>query len=263
MVNLRTQLTELLAAGGIADAALEAGWILEDIPDAAKALETARRRAAHEPLQYLLGKWEFYGMPFYVGEGVLIPRADTETLVDAVLADVPDCAGQRIADLCTGSGCIAAALAKRMPQTQFFGLDMSPAALSYAEKNTALNHTDNVQLVCADVLDEKTAAQYSGLSAIVCNPPYLTAEDMANLQQEVTYEPASALDGGADGLHFYREITRIWKHSLRAGGLLAYEAGYTQAAQIGEILRENGFVQIRQICDLGGIARVVTGRTEN
>ena len=257
---LHRELTEMLTAAGIEDAALEAQWITEDIPDAGEAREIAARRAKHEPLQYLLGKWEFYGLEFFVGEGVLIPQADTETLVDAVLSRVKDRAGQEIIDLCTGSGCIALALAAHMKHTRFTGIDISEKALQYARRNLWHHALQNAALCCADVLDASAAAQYHGITAIVCNPPYLTADDMAALQTEVTYEPETALFGGEDGLAFYRQITAVWKHTLAAGGLLAFEAGAEQADDICAILTENGFSGVETVCDLNGVRRVVLGR---
>lgn len=261
--QLLRELISVLRAGEIEDAELEAKWILEDAETEAAAREIAKRRAKHEPLQYLLGKWEFYGLPFYVGAGVLIPRADTETLVEAVLSRVKDCSGQMIADLCTGSGCIALALAAHMEDTRFVGIDVSTAAWEYAKKNLALHQSTNVQFYCANVLDAATAAQYHNLAAIVCNPPYLTAEDMENLQEEVRYEPETALYGEPDGLHFYREITRLWRESLCEGGLLAYEVGIHQANDVAAILSQNGFAEIEKLCDYNDVERVVLGRKVN
>lgn len=260
--NLHRELTAVLQSGGIDDPALEAKWILEDTASEADARAAAARRAKHEPLQYLLGKWEFYGMPFYVGEGVLIPRPDTETVVDAVLSRLKDSAGQQILDLCTGSGCIALALAAHLPQSRITGLEKSPAALRYAERNQAALGLKNAQMLAADVLDPAAAALYRELDAIVSNPPYLTAEDMRRLQREVSYEPAAALDGGSDGLHFYREITRLWRGSLRAGGMLAFEVGIHQAENVAAILEQNGFERMERIRDLGGIERVVLARKQ-
>ena len=258
--NLHRELTAVLQSGGIDDPALEAKWILEDTASEADARAAAARRAKHEPLQYLLGKWEFYGLTMFVGEGVLIPRADTETLVDAVLSRVKDCPGRMIADLCTGSGCIVLALAAHMDDTRFAGIDFSEKALEYAEKNLAYHRLSNVKFDRADVLDAAVAAQYQNLAAIVCNPPYLTAEDMRNLQAEVRFEPETALYGEPDGLHFYREITRIWKHTLCDGGLLCYEVGIGQADDVAAILSQNGFAEIEKIRDLNGVERVVLGR---
>ncbi|MBR6107420.1 MAG: peptide chain release factor N(5)-glutamine methyltransferase [Oscillospiraceae bacterium] len=254
---LLRELTEILRAGGIEDAGLEAQWICGDMPDAERARETAKRRAAHEPLQYLLGTWEFYGLPMQVGPGVLIPRADTETLVDAVLErqqHLPQTPAA--ADLCTGSGCIALALKSRLPQLTVTGIDKSETALGYARRNAGANRLD-VQWCCDDVL---APANLPGmLDLIVCNPPYLTADDMANLQQEVAFEPEEALFGGADGLDFYRSITALWKDVLRQGGLLAYEIGCTQGAAVEAILRQNGFRDTEIIRDLSGLERVVLG----
>ena len=257
---LHRELTAALRAGGTEDPELEASWILEDAHTPEQAREIAQRRAAHEPLQYLLGKWEFYGMPFYVGTGVLIPRADTETLVEAVLARVPDAPGQQITDLCTGSGCIALALAAHMTHTQFTGIDLSAAALEYARRNQTLNGLRNARMCRADVLDAAAASQYHDLAAVVCNPPYLTAAEMQQLQQEVRYEPQEALAGGADGLDFYRRITELWRDSLRNGGLLAYEVGYEQADAVAALLAENSFSDIETVSDYNGIERVVLGR---
>lgn len=260
---LLRELIALLRDGEIEDAELEAKWILEDAETDADAREIARRRANREPLQYLLGKWEFYGLTMFVGEGVLIPRADTETLVEAVLSRVKDCFGQMIADLCTGSGCIALALAAHMENTRFAGIDVSAAAAEFAKKNLAFHQFPNVKFDCANVLDASTAAQYHDLAAIVCNPPYLTAEDMQNLQAEVRYEPETALYGESDGLHFYREITRLWRDSLCTGGLLAYEVGIRQADDVAAILSQNGFAAIEKLRDYNGVERVVLGRKVN
>lgn len=255
---LLRELAEMLRAGGIEDAELEAKWICEDMPDAEAARETARRRAKHEPLQYLLGAWEFYGLRIEVGQGVLIPRADTETLVEAALDRLKQTASPRIMDLCTGSGCIALALKSQMPDADVTGIEKSAEAMKFAEKNRSALGLD-ITLVPGDVLQAETAAAFTGLDCIVSNPPYLTADDMAHLQQEVTYEPASALDGGADGLHFYREITRLWRDALKPGGLLAFEIGCTQGADAAEILRQNDFEQIAVLRDLNGNDRVVQG----
>ncbi|MCR5304891.1 MAG: peptide chain release factor N(5)-glutamine methyltransferase [Oscillospiraceae bacterium] len=256
---LLRELNRILRSGGIEDAELEAKWIYDDAASAEEATALAERRAKHEPLQYLLGTWEFYGLPMRVGKGVLIPRPDTETLVDAVRARLKDAPSQRVADLCTGSGCIALALALHMEKTVFLGLDSSAAALSYARQNLRLNESGNVRFYCANVLDTETPAQFSGLTAIVCNPPYLTAKDMASLQTEVTYEPAEALAGGEDGLDYYRAITRLWKPSLLPGGLLAYEVGIYQAKAVAAILAENGFERIETVPDLNEVPRVVLG----
>ena len=169
----------------------------------------AYRRISGYPLQYLLGKWEFFGLPFYVGEGVLIPRQDTETLVETVLKiKLPE--NPKILDLCSGSGCIAVSLALNIKNADVTAVEISDKAAEYIKKNAELNNTD-LNIVKDDVLSEKTAEIFSGIDVIVCNPPYLTAEDMKSLQKEVTFEPETALFGGKDGLDFYRNITKLWK----------------------------------------------------
>ncbi len=217
----------------------------------------AYRRICGYPLQYLLGKWEFFGLPFYVGEGVLIPRQDTETLVETVLKiKLPE--NPKILDLCSGSGCIGVSLALNIKNADVTAVEISDKAAEYIKKNAELNNTD-LNIVKDDVMSEKTAAIFSGIDAIVCNPPYLTAEDMKSLQKEVTFEPETALFGGKDGLDFYRNITKLWKDCLKSGGILAYEIGMGQEDAVMKILEENNFINIEMTEDLSGIIRVVRG----
>ena len=171
-----------------------------------------QRRAFHEPLQYILGEWEFYGMRLFVGKGVLIPRPDTETLVDSILDMVQKSRNFAYHRLCTGSGCIALALKQHLPKVKVTAIDFSQYALEYAKKNAEYHHLD-IDLIHADVLDKATLSSFLENSAdvIVSNPPYLDYDDMAELQTEVKHEPASALAGGKDGLRFYRSITNLWK----------------------------------------------------
>lgn len=267
--QLQKSLSEILSL--LPDARFEAGCILShvtgkalplallepSVPEHARerALFIAERRSRGEPLQYLLGEWEFYGMKMLVGEGVLIPRQDTECLVDTVTALCRGRGALRIADLCTGSGCIALALKKQLPEAAVMGLDRSEKALFYAEKNRALHGLD-VDLYLGDAEEPV----FSDLDVLVSNPPYLTAEDMEHLQREVTFEPAMALFGGEDGLSFYRLIARRWKGALRPGGLIAFEGGMGQAGDISRILEENGYTDINTVQDLNGIDRVVTAR---
>jgi release factor glutamine methyltransferase len=219
----------------------------------------AVRRNAGEPLQYILGEWEFYGMRLFVGEGVLIPRPDTEALADTAIAHGRAYSAPRIADLCSGSGCLALALEANLPHAQVYAVEKSPAAMHYLRKNAAY-HQSQLQIMQADVLLPETAQQLQELDIIVSNPPYLTAQEMQELQTEVRHEPELALYGlTADGLHFYREITKLWKSSLRTGGLLAYEVGDGQAQQVAAILQEHGFSDVRILCDLAGNPRVVEG----
>ena len=231
----------------------------EPVPDekAAEILFLAQRRSQGWPLQYLLGQWEFWGCNFKVGEGVLIPRPDTETLVEQVL-DI--CRRERltapkIADLCSGSGCIAVALKKELPQADIYAVELSEKALPYLRQNTVLNGCGDIHIIHGDVLLRDTARSLMGLDILVSNPPYLTSQDMKELQTEVTHEPPSALFGGEDGLGFYRAITELWNISVKDGGFIAYEFGMGQHDAVKDILENNGFADVELRRDGGGIIR--------
>ena len=218
----------------------------------------AEKRISGYPLQYILGEWEFFGLPFYVGEGVLIPRQDTETLVEAVIAKAAGLTSPKILDLCSGSGCIAIALEKNIPGAKVAAVEYSKPALAYLLKNTELNGSD-VTAYEGDVLSGSFSENFSGIDIITANPPYLTSDDMNVLQREVTFEPDTALFGGNDGLLFYREITKKWKNCLCDSGSLFFETGINQEKDVADILSLNGFEDIRMHTDLNGIIRVVSG----
>lgn len=221
-------------------------------------LAMTERRISGEPLQYILGEWEFYGMRLFVGTGVLIPRADTELLIDTVLDLYQDKNNLKILDLCTGSGCIALALRKYIPNAEITGIDISERALYYAEKNKNYHGLD-INFMLGDVLDDAVAQKFENLDLLISNPPYLTRQEMENLQKEVSYEPVSALAGGFDGLDFYKNITSIWKNRLKQNGLLIYEIGCQQGNSVAEILKINNFENIRVMQDLEHRDRVVLG----
>lgn len=231
----------------------------EPVPDekAEEILALAKRRCEGYPLQYLLGQWEFWGCEFKIGEGVLIPRPDTETLVEQVL-DIcrrEKLPSPKIADLCSGSGCIAVALKKELPQADVYAVELSDKALEYLRHNTAANGCGDIHIIKGDVLKKEAALSLTGLDILVSNPPYLTAQDMRELQTEVTFEPASALFGGDDGLDFYRAMTEIWKSSINKGGYIAYEFGMGQHEQVKSILEQEGFTNVELRQDGGGIIR--------
>ncbi|MBQ8926716.1 MAG: peptide chain release factor N(5)-glutamine methyltransferase [Oscillospiraceae bacterium] len=254
----RFALARMLGDAGIPDAFFDAGCIEAQFPGEEDRLAAAKRRMAGEPLQYILGEWEFYGMRLFVGEGVLIPRPDTETLIDTLLPLCKGRRGLRVVDLCTGSGCIALSLAKHLDGALVTGLDLSVQALSYARRNSDY-HALPVSWQEADVCDRAAAAQFSGVDVLVSNPPYLTAQEMTVLQREVTYEPACALFGGEDGLVFYRTVTQLWTPCLAPGGILAYEIGETQGKAVEAILNAHGYTGVRTVHDLAGQPRVVYG----
>ena len=218
------------------------------------------RRLSGEPLQYILGEWEFYGLPFKVGEGVLIPRQDTETLVDVSLSflEKRSRTERKTLDLCAGSGCIGIALAK-LAAAEVTSVEKSPQAFAYLKENTALNGIE-VNAVLGDVLTDDTVRGEFDL--IVSNPPYLTESDMRSLQKEVEFEPKAALYGGSDGMDFYKRILEIYPKKLKSGGMIAVEIGMGQEVSVSAIFRENG-LQPRLEKDLRGIYRIVHGIIDN
>lgn len=220
--------------------------------------QLASRRLEGEPLQYLLGEWEFYGLTLKVGPGVLIPRPDTETLVETGLSYLKGRTGCRVLDLCAGTGCVGLAVERSAKDiSALYALEKEEAAFFYLKENLAA-YESRVMPLHQDGLAPGPEADR--LDLILCNPPYLTGEDMESLQTEVRYEPPSALDGGEDGLDFYRRLTAVWKDRLVSGGLLAYEIGMGQQEDVTQILRQEGLEQIHWKEDLSGIVRVVAGR---
>ena len=229
---------------------------------AAEIRALAVRGSEGYPLQYLLGQWEFWGCNFKIGEGVLIPRPDTETLVEQVL-DIcrrEKLKAPKIADLCSGSGCIAVALKKELPQADVYAVELSDDALGYLRENTTANGCGDIHIIKGDVLKRETSMSLMGLDILVSNPPYLTSQDMSELQTEVRYEPASALFGGDDGLGFYRAMTQLWKMSIKDGGFIAYEFGMGQHDDVKAVLEGNGFADVELRRDGGGIIRTAAAR---
>ena len=226
-----------------------------------KAIQAAHRRIKGEPLQYIIGQWEFYGLPFKVGEGVLIPRQETELLVEKAIERLPE-KGAMI-DLCSGSGCIPIAIAKNSNANLCYGVELSEQAMDYFRENIRLNGVGNdviplqgdVLYPAEELLDDLPAK----CSVITANPPYLTADEMANLQKEVRHEPESALFGGADGLDFYRVIFGVWKHKLERGGSFLTEVGDSQADSVRSLMENEGF-ECEVYDDLNKTGRVVAGK---
>ncbi len=217
-----------------------------------------RRRMDGEPLQYLVGEWEFYGLTFKVGEGVLIPRQDTETIVDTVIKKAPKDRKLTVADLCSGSGCIAMALEKHLDCEQIIGIELSDKAFGYLQQNIKLN-SSTMKALKGDVTKKETAAQLPMCDIITANPPYLTREDMAKLQKEVSFEPQFALYGGDDGLDIYRHIVINFKDRIKQGGFFAFEIGMGMEDEVSTLLVRHGFENVRASKDACGIFRCVTG----
>lgn len=225
-----------------------------DIEQLEYALE---KRAGGYPLQYIIGEWEFYGYRFKVGEGLLIPRADTETLIEAV--NSLRLKSPVITDLCSGSGCIAVTLEKEISGSEVYAIEYSDKAFSYLKKNIEINNS-KVHAVLGDIFDEKVILEMPLSDIIVSNPPYLTEKDMNNLQKEVHFEPEMALRGGSDGLDFYKKIVSLWKKKLKNNGYIVFEIGINQEEAVSKIFKENGFSDIKYVKDLSGIIRVVLAK---
>ena len=224
----------------------------------AEYLALLRRRAAGEPVQYILGEWDFMGLTFAVGPGVLIPRPETELLAETAIACLRGRQKPRVLELCGGSGCIAIAVAKALPQAEITVLELSGDAMSYLQKNIARHGVKNVTAVQGDALSPPPtiAGRYD---AILSNPPYIARSELPTLQREVRREPAMALDGGADGLDFYRGFNRIYPKMLTDGGLLLYEIGEEQGDAVAALLREAGLERVSVLRDLYGLPRDVLG----
>lgn len=214
------------------------------------------RRTAGEPLQYILGKWEFMGLPFYVGEGVLIPRPETELLVEFAVDFLKDKKNPIVFDLCSGSGCIAISVAKLVKNASVFAVEKSSEAFGYLEKNISLNSADNVTALNGDIFDKNILCNVAP-DIILSNPPYIRSEDIDTLQREVRKEPVVALDGGDDGYDFYRELADNWLVRLSDSGAIAVECAEDQTEAISKMFGKVG-KKISVINDLSGLPRVVT-----
>ncbi len=264
--------TKCLTDAGVPDAALDAWYLLqmvckiersyyyvhgeEDITqDAQKEYEIAvQKRAEHIPLQYIIGEQEFMGLRFKVNSNVLIPRQDTETLVEQVLKIVKP--GMKVLDLCTGSGCVLISVLKNAPELTGMGSDISKTALLVAKENAKLHEVD-AEWVRSDLFDNITET----FDVIMANPPYIPTGEILSLMPEVRdFEPENALDGGADGLDFYRKIAGQVKDYLNPGGYVYMEIGYDQGEAVSELMRNAGFTEVEVIKDLARNDRVVKGK---
>ncbi len=220
------------------------------------------RRLMGEPVAYITGEWEFYGLPILVNQNVLIPRADTEIMVDYALKALKGKKmDARILDLCSGSGCIGCAMAANLPASRVVLVDISSDALSISRKNSQrLSLTPRVTCLEADVL-KPPPMLVGNFDVIMCNPPYITPKDYDELDISVKeFEPKLALVGGEDGLDYYRAVLKNWKSVLRHGGLLMFEVGYDQAEAVKTMMLIAGFLGVESLKDTGGIDRVVVGR---
>ena len=267
--NLYRDGTICLEKAGIADAKLDAWYLLEYETKISRAMfladpdkEVEKDKAEHYrkdietraqriPLQHITGEQEFMGLDFKVNEHVLIPRQDTEVLVEETAKFLKD--GMRFLDLCTGSGCILLSLLHLRPGAEGTGADLSPEALQVAERNRVRLDAE-AELIQSDLFDRIEGT----FDVIVSNPPYIKREEIGTLMDEVRlHEPYMALDGHEDGLYFYRKIAEEAPGHLRAGGSLFLEIGWDQGESVSELLRQQGFTDVKVVKDLAGLDRVV------
>lgn len=225
-----------------------------------KYLEWIGQRAKHIPLQHITGVQEFMGLEFQVNENVLVPRQDTEILVEEILKDLHD--GSRILDMCTGSGCILISLLNYSNDCEGVGVDISPAALEVARGNAEKLLSQKQDDTRFSFVESDLFECIEGtFDIIVSNPPYICSDVIPTLMEEVRlHEPLIALDGTADGLFFYRKITEQSKKYLQSGGKLFYEIGYDQGDAVKKIMETAGFLDVKVIKDFAGLDRVVYGR---
>lgn len=263
-----------LEKAGVADPAFDTMYLFEyvfsitrtdiavrgDTPADEKKLELLKacidRRVSGEPVQYIIGEWEFMGRTFKIGDGVLIPRDDTEVLVRACMElDLADNAS--IVDLCSGSGIIAVTLRKHFADSAVYAVEKSDVAYSYLCKNCELNNAD-VKTVHSDLYECVDGFADRSIALIVSNPPYIKDDEVPTLQKEVQFEPKMALCGGTDGFDFYRGIVEHYAKKLKVGGYIAFEIGEGQFEYIKELLKNSGFTDIRGYLDLGNTVRALT-----
>lgn len=264
-----------LEAAGIADSQVDS-WLLAEFvfgitrakyyanmqmtvdgKSSEKYNELVNQRAGHIPLQHLVGTQEFMGLTFKVNENVLIPRQDTELLVE----NVADCLGngeRTVLDMCTGSGCIAVSIDRLSKDSKVTAVDISEKALEVAQENNRFNNA-NVTFIQSDLFTNVTGRY----DIIVSNPPYIRTDEIPKLMEEVkSHEPVMALDGMEDGLYFYKKICNEASDYLNDNGKIFFEIGYDQGDDVSEILRQNRFCNIEVLKDLSGNDRVVIARKE-
>ena len=242
--------------------------LMRDLPlYAAPGLEeTVRsmtaRRLAGEPVAYITGSWEFYGVPLEVSRDVLIPRPDTEVMVEAAVKLFEGRNGKpRILDLCTGSGCVGIALAVQMPGARVVLVDNDHRALSLCRRNVQLNGLD-VRVMCIDAdVTQKPPMLMGKFDLITCNAPYIPTAEIETLDSSVKdYEPYQALDGGEDGLDIIRPVIALWKSVLKDRGTIMLEIGEGQSLEVQMLLTQAGFAQVGALRDGGGTDRIIVGR---
>lgn len=219
-----------------------------------------QQRCARRPLQYILGKWPFMELMLEMGEGVLAAREDTEVLVRTADENLRGRSQVKVLDLCAGTGAVGLGLSSLMPKADVTCVEFYDKAMEYLRRNIEGNKDiAKAKAVRANVLEKPDPELFQPVDAILSNPPYIISEEIATLQAEVQQEPREALDGGEDGLVFYRAIAELWIPLLKPGGLIAVEVGEGQSRDVGELFAAAGIERIRYAQDFSGIERVVYG----
>lgn len=217
------------------------------------------RRGKFEPVQYIIGSTEFYGLPFDVNRSVLIPRPETEILVETIINKYKYSERLKILDIGCGSGNIAVSLAKHLPDSEITSIDISGEALQLAEENARRNGVGNIKFQISDIITNGFAGNYK-FNIIVSNPPYVSNDEFNSLQKEITlYEPRNAVTDDGDGLKFYKRISEFAKENLVDGGSLFYEIGAGQSDSVKSIMISNGYKEIQIVKDYQKIDRVIYG----
>ena len=226
-----------------------------------KAEEYTERRIAGEPVAYITGSWEFYGLPMKVTPDVLIPRMDTELLVDTAKELLTGRKmDARILDLCCGSGCISCAVGHELPATRLVAVDISASALEVCRQNLAMNRLSSRAITVQADATASPPMSLGRFDMIIANPPYIPSDEILTLDASVRdYEPIWALDGGPNGLKFYKAIIKYWKSLLRKGCFLLFEVGEGQAEPVREMLLSAGFRSVESRRDTLGVERVIVG----
>lgn len=225
----------------------------------AEFLTAVEKRSSGYPLQYILGKWTFMDIPLFVGEGVLIPRDDTEILVREAIKRVRGVENPKIIDLCSGTGAVAIALAKAYPKAEILAVELSDKAFSYLKENIKRNACENIKAIKGDVFRLYEEFSDSGFDVVLSNPPYIKTDIIATLAKEVQHEPKLALDGGKDGMIFYNSIIENWKGKVKRNGFIGVEIGEDLTNEIVKLFKENNFEDVYVLKDMAGLDRAVFG----
>lgn len=224
-----------------------------------KFLEAVEKRLLGYPLQYILGKWTFMDIPLFVGEGVLVPRDDTEVLVREAIERLKLIEKPKIIDLCSGSGAVAIAVAKAYPEAEIFAIELSNIAFSYLEKNIDYNNCSNIQAIKGDMFKVYEDFAIEEFDALLSNPPYIKSDVIGTLAKEVQHEPRLALDGGADGMLFYNAIAEKWKDRVKQNGFIGVEIGEDLSNEVVALFKATMLSDISVFKDMAELDRAVFG----